>query len=126
MSRLERFAKESSREIRQTTLRCSADLYREFKRYVAELNMNVNEAIVKLMELELSEAKQKSGDLGAEGVRRRQPKRVSGEGEANRDSEERWGKESGREERVEAKIEAKRGLCEDIGVGNKDGGNRKS
>ena len=63
LSRLERFAKEEKRAFKQTTLRVPVDDYEEFMEICERLNLSFNEAVNKLIELEIeSERRKKAKD----------------------------------------------------------------
>ena len=59
MGRLREFAKQPKNETRSYQWKVDAAIYERFKEYCHELNFSINEALTKLVELELEDYKPK-------------------------------------------------------------------
>jgi hypothetical protein len=76
MGRLKEFAKDPKNEMKGYHWKVDADTYNLFKKYCSELNLSINEALTKLVELELSDYKPTRRKTTARAKQKRKTKKV--------------------------------------------------
>lgn len=95
MGRLQEFAKQPKRETKSYQWKVDAETYERFKAYCHELNFSINEALTKLVELELEDYKPK------------RKKRVSAKAKPKRKNEKKKKDETEDGERESSKKEVR-------------------